>query len=596
MRAILERDAAGQGGDDPYAHELGDFWTSCMDEARAEDRAPLTRELARIAAVRDARTLARAVARLQQLGGAPLFSVQVEPDFKDATRDDLFVWQGGLGLPDRDYYFDDPSKPDARKAEVRVAYRAHVAAMLVLAGEKEAQAKKDAATVLAIETRLAEVSVKNVDLRDPSNQYHWLERDWLKKEAAAFAWDDWLAEIGRPDVKALNVGQTGFAKGLGAVVRSTPLSDLRTYLRWWTLHTTARLLDARIVAENFRYTQALGGARELPPRWKRCVREIDRTMPEALAVPFVREVLGADGKARALDEVKHILAATRASLEQLAWMDEPTRRAALQKLDAIATKIGYPDAWRSYDALEMGPGSYFDAATRALAFEFRRQMAKVDKPVDRGEWDTSPPTVDVWYRPSQNDITFPAGILQPPYFGGHATRAMEYGALGPLMGHEITHGFDDEGRKFDGAGNNRDWWTASIAAGFEQRADCLRDQFSGYVVLGGMHLNGKLTAGENIADLGGLKAAWKAFEAARAERPDPTPYAVPEDQQFFVAYAQSWCRNIRDEQLHTMVSTDEHAPPAFRVDGVLSNTPEFAQAFACKPESRMVNAKRCEVW
>jgi len=596
MRAILERDAAGQGGEDPYAQKLGDFWTSCMDEARAEDRGPLTRELARIAAVKDARSLARAVAHVQELGGEPLFSAEAGPDYKDATREDLVVWQGGLGLPDRDYYFDDPAKPDAHKAEVRAAYRAHVAAMFALAGEKAAQAKKDAATVLALETRLAEASVKNVDLRDPSNQYHWVDREQLKKDAAGSAWDEWLAEIGRPDVKAINVAQTGFAKAAGALVRSTPLADLRTYLRWWTLHTTARLLDAEMVAENFRYAQVLGGAKELPPRWKRCVREIDRSMPEALAIPFVRDVLGADGKARALDEVKHIVAATRANLAQLAWMDEPTRKAALEKLDAIATKIGYPDAWRKYDALDVGRGSFFDAASHALVFEFHRQMAKVDKPVDRSEWETSPPTVDAWYRASQNDITFPAGILQPPYFGGHATRAMEYGAIGPIVGHEITHGFDDQGRKFDAAGNNRDWWTPPIATAFEQRADCLREQYSGYTVLGGMHVNGKLTAGENIADLGGFKAAWRAFQAARAERPDTTTYAVPEDQQFFVAYAQSWCRNIRDEQLHTMVSTDEHAPPALRVDGVLSNTPEFATAFSCKAGSRMVNAKRCEVW
>jgi endothelin-converting enzyme/putative endopeptidase len=596
LRAILERDAAGKSGDDPYARKLGDFWNDCMDERKAEDRAPVDRELARIAAVKDARSLARAVARLQQLGGSPLFAVSAAPDYKDATREDLVVWQAGLGLPEREYYFDDPAKPDAHKAEVRAAYKAHVAAMFVLAGEKEPQAKKDAATVMAIETKLAQASVKNVDLRDPANQYHWVDRDWLKKEAGGFAWDDWLAEIGRPDVKALNVAQTDFAKAVGAIARSTPPADMRTYLRWWMLHATARLVDAKTVEEDFHYAQVLGGAKELAPRWKRCVREIDSGMGEALAIPFVREALGAEGKTRALDQLKHIVASTRANLEKLAWMDGPTRKAALEKLDAISAKIGYPDRWRSYDALDVAPGSYFDAATHAMAFEVRRQMAKVDKPVDRAEWDTTPATVDAWYRSSQNDITFPAGILQPPFFGGTATRAMEYGAIGPIMGHEITHGFDDQGRKFDAVGNNRDWWSPPIATSFEQRADCLREQYGAYTVLGGVHLNGKLTAGENIADLGGLKAAWHGLQLARAEHPDATLYAVPEDKQFFYAYAQAWCRNIRDEQLHTMVSTDEHAPPSLRVDGVLSNTPEFARVFACKPGSRMVNPKHCEVW
>jgi endothelin-converting enzyme/putative endopeptidase len=596
LRTILERDAAGQGGADPYARKLGDFWTACMDERKAEDRAPIERELARVAAVKDARSLARAVAHLQLMGGSPLFAASSGPDYRDATRQDLVVWQAGLGLPDRDYYFDDPTKPDAHKTEVRAAYTAHVAAMFRLAGEKEAQAKKDAATVLAIETKLAGASVKNVDLRDPANQYHWVDRDWLEKEAGGFAWGDWLAEMGRPDVKELNVAQTDFFRAVGVIARTTPPADLRSYLRWWTLHTTARLLDAKTVAEDFRYRQVLGGAKELAPRWKRCVRAIDGAMGEALAVPFVREVLGADGKARALDEVKHIVAATQANLVQLPWMDAPTRKAALEKLGAIAPKIGYPDTWRNYDALELGAGSYFDAATRAATFEVRRQMAKVGKPVDRSEWDTSPPTVDAWYRASQNDVTFPAGILQPPFFGGTLTRAMEYGAIGPLVGHEITHGFDDQGRKFDAVGNNRDWWSPPIAAGFEQRADCLREQYGAYTVLDGVHVNGKLTAGENIADLGGLKAAWRALQAARAERPDATAYAVPEERQFFVAYAQSWCRNIRDEQLHTMVSTDEHAPPPLRVNGVLSNTPEFATVFSCQPGSRMINPKRCEVW
>ena len=598
LRAILERDAAGQGVDDPYARKLGDYWIACMDEHTVEDPAPLARELGRVAAVKDGRTFARAVAHLQQLstGPAPLISASVGPDYKDATREDLVIWQSGIGLPERDYYFDDAKSPDPRKKHVRELYAAHVAAMLQLAGESPTQAKKDASTVMVLETRLAQASLKNVDLRDPSNQYHLLDRAWLKKDAGGFAWDDWFEELGASAVQTLNVGQTGFVKAVGDVVRRTPLADLKTYLRWWTLHVTAGRLGAKFVDEDFHYQQALGGARQLPPRWKRCVRAIDRDMGEALDVPFVRENLGADGKARAADLVAHIIGAMRDNLSQLGWMDDATRRAAVEKLAAIAPKIGYPDAWRNYDTLDVSPGSFFDDVAHAVSFELHRQLAKVGKAVDRSEWDTTPSTVDAWYRSSQNDITFPAGILQPPFFGGTATRAMEYGGIGPLIGHEITHGFDDQGRKFDAVGNNRDWWTPAIASAFEARADCLRNQYSGYTVLDGVHLDGKLTAGENIADLGGMKIAWGAFQRARAERPATATYAIPEERQFFIAYAQAWCRNIRDEALHTMVSTDEHAPPPKRVDGVLSNTPDFARVFACKEGSPMNGPKRCEVW
>jgi len=601
LRAILERDAAGQGGDDPYARKLGGYYTACMDEKRAEDRAPLDRELARVDAVKDAKTLAREVAHITALGsgspdGAPLVGWGVAPDYKDATKEDLVLWQSGLGLPDRDYYFDDPAKPDAHKKEVRDAYQRHVAAMFELSGEPEAGAKKDAATVLAIETKLAAASVKNVDLRDPVNQYHWVDRPWLDNEAPGFAWTEYLAELGAPELQGLNVGQPDFVKAAAKLAAKTKMADLRTYLRWWVLHTTVRAVGAKLVDEDFRYQQALGGAKELAPRWKRCVREIDHDVGEALDVPFVRDVLGADGKARAKDLVTHLLAAMRDDVGQLAWMDDATKKAALEKVAAIAPKVGYPDRWRNYDALDLGGGSYFDAVAGATAFEAHRQLAKLGKPVDRTEWDGPPSTVDAYYRASQNDVNFFAGILQPPFFGGHATRAMEYGAIGTIMGHEITHGFDDEGRKFDAAGNNRDWWTPSIAAAFEARADCLRDQYGAYTVLDGVHVNGKLTAGENIADLGGMKLAWRAFQAARVERVDPGPYAVPEEKQFFIGYAQAWCRNLRPEALHTMVSTDPHSPPQYRVDGVLSNTPDFARLFGCKDGSKMAPTKRCEVW
>jgi endothelin-converting enzyme/putative endopeptidase len=600
LRSILERDAGGQNGTDPYARKLGDYYRTCMDEKHAE-HAPLDRELDRVAAVKDAKSLAREVAHISTLGtaspdGAPLFGWGVSPDFKDATQEDFALWQSGLGLPDRDYYFDDAAKPDAHKKEVREAYGRHVAAMFELSGEPAASATKDAATVLAIETKLAAASVKNVDLRDPANQYHWVDRAWLDKEAPGFAWKEYLAELGAPELLGLNVAQPDFVKAAAKLAGKTPIADVRTYLRWWVLHTTVRALGAKLVDEDFRYQQALGGAKELAPRWKRCVREIDHDMGEALDVPFVRDALGDVGKARAQGMVTRVLAAMRDNIGQLAWMDDATKRAAVEKVAAITPKIGYPDHWRNYDALDLGGGTYFDAVAGATAFEAHRQLAKLGKPVDRTEWDQPPSTVDAYYRASQNDITFFAGILQPPFFGGQATRAMEFGAIATIMGHEITHGFDDEGRKFDASGNNRDWWTPSIATAFEARADCLRDQYGAYSVLDGVNVNGKLTAGENIADLGGMKLAWRAFQAARDEVVDPRRYEVPQDKQFFIGYAQAWCRNLRLEALHTMVSTDPHTPPQYRVDGVLSNTPDFARVFQCKEGSKMAPAKRCEVW
>jgi endothelin-converting enzyme/putative endopeptidase len=603
LRAILERDAAGQGGSDPYARKLGDYYAACMDEKRAEDRAPLGRELARVGAVKDPSSLAREVAHVRLLGvpssfeGSPLFGVEVDPDYKDATREDFVLWQSGIGLPDRDYYFDDAAKPDPHKREVRLAYERHVAALLELSGEAPVRARKDAATVMAIETKLAAASIKNVDLRDPANQYHWVDRAWLDKESPGFSWKDYLAELGAPELAGLNVGQPTFLKAAASLAARTPLADMKTYLRWWVLHTTARTLGAKFADEDFRYRHMLRGAKELPPRWKRCTRQIDDDMGEALDVPFVRSVLGTDGKAAARDITVHLLAAMRDNIGRVAWMDDPTRKAALAKLDAIVTKIGYPDAWRSYDALDVSAsGTYFDDVAVATAFELRRQLVKVDKPVDRSEWADQPSTVDAWYSDSENNITLPAGILQPPWFGPPDTRAMNYGAIGTLFGHEITHGFDDKGRKFDAAGNNRDWWSPAIAAVFEARADCLRDQYGAYTVLDGLHVNGKLTAGENIADLGGMKIAWRAFQNARAEKPDIANYDVSEERQFFIGYAQAWCWNVRDEALHTMVSTDPHSPFRFRVDGVLANTPEFAAVFGCKEGSAMAPAKRCEVW
>lgn len=594
LRSILERQAEAPSDDE--GRKLGNFWAACMDDAKAEDLTPLRRQLAEVERVVDATSFARAVAQLQRLDASILFAVWSSQDFEDARRQVLHVAQGGLGLPDRDYYLDDPKAPDARKAQLRTTYAGHVAAMLVLGGETAEEAKKDATIVMAVETKLAAAHVPRVELRDPKNRYHLLDRTWLAKNAGGFAWNEWFSRMGLERITTLNVGQPAFFTRLGELARTTPAAHLRTYLRWRIVESYAPTLSAKLVDEDFRYKQALGGAKTLAPRWKRCVRAADSAMSQALARLFVREVLGDDAHARANDLMARVIGAMQANLDVVDWMDDPTRAAAKEKLRAMTTKVGYPTKWRDYSALVLSKDSYFDNVTRTNAFDLARALDEIDKPIDRQEWTVSPSTGDCFYRWSANDVTAPAGMLQPPLFGAPMTRAMEFGALGTYLGHEVTHGFDDEGRKFDALGNNRVWWSPAIASRFETRAACVRDQFDAATVLDGVHVNGRLTLGENLADLGGMKLAWSAFQKSRSEHASSERFEIPEEKQFFIAYGQWWCRNMRDESLHTMVSTDPHAPPQLRVNGTVANTPAFAQVFACKPGSRMRREPRCEVW
>jgi endothelin-converting enzyme/putative endopeptidase len=598
LRAILERDAAGKGGSDPYAAKLGDYYAACMDESAIEARAmqDLGVELAPIAAVRDARTLTAAIARLQRIHPTIAFSVDTVPDFKDASRLTLMLAQGGLGLPDRDYYIDDPKKPDVRKQKVRDLYRAHVETMLTLLGETPDAAKKSAKAAIDLETKLARASLDNVAMRDPKNSYHLKDRAWLRDNAKGLVWDDYFAALGIAGISTLNVAQPEFIIAVGALAQKVPMADWRAYLRWQLVHAMAPTLTSRIVDEAFKYAQVLGGAKELQPRWKRCVAAIDEHMGEALGIPFAREALGAEGRAQAAALVTGVLRAMRDDLEHLAWMDEATKKHAYAKLDRVLIKVGYPDTWRRYDALAITRASYFTSQASANGFELARRLAKLEKPVDRAEWQMTPATVDAYYDPLINEIVFPAGILQPPFFGPSLTRAMSFGAVGAIIGHEVTHGFDDQGRQFDAVGNLVDWWSPGVGGEFDERASCLASQYDAYTVLGDVHVNGKLTLGENIADLGGVRIAWRAFKADQKEHPTTASYAIPEDQQFFIAYGQSWCHAARDERLHTMVSTDPHAPPKLRVNGVVANISEFAKTFGCGAGKPMVNANRCEVW
>jgi predicted metalloendopeptidase len=598
LRAILEEDAGGKAAtaEDPYAAKLGDFFATCMDEAKAESASlqALKGVLARIDTVKDPKSLAQVTASLQAAGADALFDFASMQDYRDATQVIGAADQGGLGLPDRDYYLTD----DARSKEIRALYVGHVERMLALAGATPKAAKAGAKTVMELETQLAKVSQTRTERRDPANIYHRLDRAGLASLAPKFAWNDYFATLGAADVQPVNVlAPAFFEKGLNAVVAKTPYPALRTYLRWQAIHAAAPTLGKAFVDEDFRFrSAALTGEKQLLPRWKRCVDATDVALGQALARPFVARTFGAEGKQTAEQLIRGIEAAFGANLEGLAWMDEPTRRAAADKLHALKNQIGYPDVWRNYDTLEIDRTSYLANAMRAAEFETRRDLNKIGKPVDPNDWFMSPPTVNAYYDSSMNQMVFPAGILQKPFFAAEANTAINHGGIGMVMGHELTHGFDDEGRKFDGAGNLREWWTPAVNQAFDQKAQCVANQYSAYAV-GDLHLNGQLTLGENIADIGGLKIAYAAMRRARQGMPDRVegaPYTA--DQQFFLSYAQTWCTSRRDEYARMLVTVDPHSPPEYRVNGVVANLPEFAAAFSCKAGQPMAPERRCEVW
>jgi putative endopeptidase len=600
LRAILERDGRGDTEGDAYGAELGALWTSCMDERAIEQRgaAELQSELQNIDAVRDSRALVRELAHLHLMGVGVAFDFDSEVDFKDASRMIAGVSQSGLGLPERDYYFRD----DQRTKDVRTQYLAHVAKTLELLGETPAASTMHARVVLTLETELAAASMTNVDLRDPQKVYHRIDLDGLKKLAPDLSWDVYLDAIGFPRITSINVGQPDFVKKVDTMAKAVSMGDWQVYLRWHLANAVSPWLSKAFVDEGFHFRQVLTGTKTLQPRWKRCVRAADQAMGEALAQPFVKAYLGDDGKLAASQMVANIEGSMRADIEGLPWMDEATRTKAEDKLSKIANKIGFPAKWRSYQGLAMDANSYLQNMLRATAFEARRRLAKVGQPVDKEEWGMTPPTVNAYYDPTMNEMVFPAGILQAPFYGKRQAPALNFGAIGMVVGHELTHGFDDEGRQFDGEGNLRDWWSPAVATEFDKRTACVEQQYDAYVAVDDLHIKGKLTLGENIADLGGVKLALAAFEKAERSGAVSTRDSVSSKfgpaQQFFVGFAQSWCANYRPESLRLLVATNPHSPPRFRVNGPLSNLSDFASAFQCKDGSPMVraNGQRCAVW
>ena len=596
LRGILEKAAVNSPKRSPIEQKIGDYYAACMDEAAIAKKGiePIKPELDRIAALSDKALLAEEVARLQRDGANVLFLFTSQQDFKNANAMIALADQGGLGLPERDYYLKD----DQKSAETRQKYVEHVTKMFQLLGDLQERAAARAQVVMNIETALAMGSLDVVSRRDPARIYHKTQREELALSLdPSFAWPKYLASINAPAIESLNVAVPEFFKALDSLINTASLDDWKTYLTWQLVHAHAPLLSSPFVNENFDfYGKFLTGAQELRPRWKRCVQYTDGDLGEALGQKYVERTFGAEGKERTLRMVHTIENEMGKDLMALDWMSPATKQKAIEKLHAITNKIGYPDKWRDYSSVKIVRNDAVGNDERATQFEFQRQLNKIGKPVDHTEWQMTPPTVNAYYDPQMNDINFPAGILQPPLFDKNADDAVNLGAIGSIIGHELTHGFDDEGRQFDAKGNLRDWWTAQDAAEFKKRASCLVDEYSSFKAVDDVKINGQLTLGENTADYGGLRVAYMALMEDLAARTAPKVDGFTAEQRFFLAYAQSNCENESDELLRLGAQTDPHSPPKFRVNGVVQNMPEFQQAFGCRLGQPMARKPACRVW
>jgi len=599
LRDILE-EAAKDKSATPGSNwqKIGDFYASCMDESQVESAGlkPLDAEFKRIAEINDVPSLQTEVARLQRGGADAVFGFGSEPDFKNSSRVIAAAGQGGLGLPDRDYYTRDGEKDQ----QIRDAYSKHVANMFKLLGDDDQKAVAEAKTVLAIETMLAKASMQRVDLRDPDKTYHKMTVSSLGELTPNLSWESFFKEIGAPPISEIDINQPDFFKEVNKALVSVPLNDWKVYLRWQLVHSVAAALPARFVDENFNfYGKTLEGQQEMLPRWRRCVQSADGHLGEALGQFYVQRNFPPEAKAHALEMVKNIMAALRDDLTTLDWMSPATREQALKKLDAMQLKIGYPDKWRDYSNYHVDRGPYVENIRRGDEFQTAYDLAKIGKPKDRKLWGMTPPTVNAYYSPLQNEIVFPAGILQPPFYDPNRDDAINYGAIGAVIGHELTHGFDDQGAKFDADGNLKNWWTEEDLKNFQTRGECIVKQFDSFSIEPGLNLNGKLVEGESIADLGGLTIAYHALQHAFESRPAPPPIdGFTADQRFFLGWAQVWASSTRLERARVLAHVDPHPADRFRVTAPLSNMPAFAKAYGCKSGSPMVRPaeQRCRIW
>jgi endothelin-converting enzyme/putative endopeptidase len=577
--------------------KIGDFFHACMDEKSIEraGAAPLRPGLNQIAAMQSTREIASFIAgqHLKGNDGGMLFGFGSDLDYDNSSQQIAFATAGGLGLPDRDYY----TKTDPKSVETRDRYIAHVEKMFGLLGETSSRAKTDAAAVMQIETALAKASLTRVEMRDPYNLKHKFPRAEMKSIAPAFDWDVYLTELNSPPFSEVNVTEPKFFAALNDELSNVSLSEWQAYLRWHLVHEEATYLSSAFLNENFAfYGNYLRGTKAPPPRWKKCTSLVDHKLDDALGQVFVAKTFSSSTKQDALRMTREIEAAMESEIRNLNWMSEPTKQKALEKLHAVVNKIGYPDHWRDYSKVAVNPNDFMGNVDSASAFEFRRGLNKIGKPVDRTEWFIPAPTVNAYYNPQMNDINFPAGVLEPPLFDVKEDAAPNYGNTGATIGHELTHGFDDEGRQFDAQGNLKDWWTEADAKAFEDRVGCVRDQYAQYTIIDDIKINSKLTLGEDVADIGGTFLAYLAWKHAVEGQNLQSVEGLTPDQRFFVGMAQWACGDERPEAKRVSAITDPHSPNEYRINGVVSDLPEFGQAFACKAGQPMVSPKACRVW
>ncbi len=593
---ILEKAAADADTKDADRRKIGDYYASCMDEdgVEAKGMTPFAPELSAVAALKSPKDLPALIARLHLLGANAVFSFGSTQDYTDASMMIATADQGGLGLPDRDYYLTDEFKKE------RADYGDHLRRMFALTGDDATRAAAEADAVMRVETALATASMGRVERREPANIHHKMTLLDFAARTPSFDWKAYLTATGAPAFVSLDVSDPGFFAGLEKSLQTVPLDDWKSYLRWTVLHGMASTGPKAIVDEDFGfYGKTLGGQQELKARWKRCTAFTDGQLGEALGRAYVEREFSPEAKQRVLAMVAQIEKAMADDIQDVSWMSKQTKAKALEKLAGVANKIGYPDKWRDYSSLKIARGDLFGNTARGSAFELRRQLAKIGKPVDRGEWSMTPPTDNAYYDPQMNDINFPAGILQPPNFDMKADDAANYGNLVAVVGHELTHGFDDEGRHYDAHGNLKDWWTSDDSKSFEKRASGLVGEYGAFETVKGVMLDGKLTLGENTADNGGLLLSYNAFMSlpgAKDAKSVKDAYGFTPEQRFFVSYAQGWCVNRSDEYAKKAAKTDPHSPGKFRVNGVVSNSKQFRKAFSCKEGTPMAPKQVNRVW